>query len=313
MDSFWKEASNEDFRLDRKKKELGYTNEMISEKSGVPISTVNKIFGGFTEKPRYNTLQSIECVLFPEIHSPKEAALYKDIVENLALDWGNRVAEGAAIDEYNFEPLRKEEVIGEYERLLSRKKAGEFTVSDLDNLPEGMIIELIDGVIYDRNTPTKKHQLIVTQLSAQLDAAKDKVKGKRKDCLVLVAPTGVRLSKEDEKNRLIPDILMVCDKAKYNDKEEEDIIGAPDLVIEVLSPSTEKHDTFVKFNKYWAIGVREYWIIDVIREEIFVYNFEKRTVPKTYSFEDSIPLEISAGAITIDFKSINDSLKNYFG
>lgn len=299
--------------LIERKKELGYTNEMISEKSGVPISTVNKIFGGFTEKPRYNTLQSIECVLFPELHSPKEAALYKDIVENLALDWGNRVAEGLAVDEYNYEPLKKEEVIGEYERLLSQKKAGEFTVSDLDNLPEGMIIELIDGVIYDRNTPTKKHQLVVTKLSAQLDTAKDKAKGKNKDCLVLVAPTGVRLSKEDEKNRLIPDILMVCDKEKYNDKEEEDIIGAPDLVIEVLSPSTEKHDTFVKFNKYWAIGVREYWIIDVIREEIFVYNFEKVTVPKTYTFEDSIPLEISAGAITIDFKSITESLRNYFG
>ena len=249
--------------LIERKKELGYTNEMISEKSGVPISTVNKIFGGFTEKPRYNTLQSIECVIFPELHSPKEA--------------------------------------------------GEFTVSDLDNLPEGMLIELIDGVIYDRNTPTKKHQLIVTRLSAQLDAAKDKVKGKRKDCLVLVAPTGVRLSKEDEKIRLIPDILMVCDKEKYNDKEEEDIIGAPDLVIEVLSSSTEKHDTFVKLNKYWTIGVREYWIIDIEREEIYVYSFEKRIAPKTYNFEDLIPLEISAGAITIDFKSINDSLKNYFG
>ena len=299
--------------LIERKKELGYTNEMISEKSGVPISTVNKIFGGFTEKPRYNTLQSIECVLFSELHSPKEAALYKDIVENLALDWGNRVAEGLAVDEYNYEPLRKGEVIGEYEKLLSRKKAGEFTVSDLDKLPEGLLIELIDGVIYDRNTPTKKHQLIVTKLSAQLDAAKDMVKGKHKDCLVLVAPTGVRLSKDDEKNRLIPDILMVCDKEKYNDKEEEDIIGAPDLVIEVLSPSTEKHDMFVKLNKYWAIGVREYWIIDLIREEIYVYNFERKIPPKTYTFEDSIALEISAGAITIDFKNITDSLRNYFG
>lgn len=299
--------------LIERKKELGYTNEMISEKSGVPISTVNKIFGGFTEKPRYNTLQSIECVLFPEIHSPKEAALYKDIVENLALDWGNRVAEGAAIDEYNFEPLKKEEVVGEYEKMLSWKKAGEFTIEDLERLPEGMIIELIDGVMYDRNTPTKKHQLIVTHLSSQLFTAVNKLRDKHKDCLVLVAPTGVRLSKEDLKNRFIPDILMVCDKKKYNDKDMEDIVGAPDLVIEVLSPSTEKHDTFVKFNKYWAIGVKEYWIIDIKREEIHVYNFEKGTVPKTYTFEDSIPLEISKGAITIDFKSITESLKNYFG
>ena len=234
--------------LIERKKELGYTNEMISEKSGVPLSTVNKIFGGITEKPRYNTLQSIECVLFPEHHSPKEAALYKDIVENLALDWGNRVAEGEAVDEYRAVP-EAEEVIGEYEKMLSWKKAGEFTVDDLENLPEGMLVELIDGVLYDRNTPSIKHQFVAGKLFAQLDAAVENERGKNKDSLVLTAPTGVRQSKEDRKNRLIPDILMVCDKEKYNDMEEGEIIGAPDLVIEVLSPSTENHDRFVKFNK----------------------------------------------------------------
>lgn len=298
--------------LIERKKELGYTNEMISEKSGVPLSTVNKIFGGFTEKPRYNTLQSIECVLFPEQHNPKEAALYKDIVENLALDWEDRVAEGAALDEYISESSN-EEIVSAYDKLLSRKKPGEFTVDDLEKLPEGMLIELIDGVMYDRNTPTKQHQFVAGKLFVQLDTAVEKARDKHKGCLVLAAPTGVRQSKEDRKNRLIPDILMVCDKEKYNDEDEGDIVGAPDLVIEVLSPSTEKHDRLVKFNKYWTMGVREYWIIDIKSEEIYVYNFEKGTAPKTYSFEDRIPLEISDGAISVDFKSISDRLKNYFG
>ena len=65
--------------IKERKKELGYTNEMISELSGVPLGTVQKFFGGATSRPRFNTIQSIECVLFPEKHSKKEAALYKDI------------------------------------------------------------------------------------------------------------------------------------------------------------------------------------------------------------------------------------------
>lgn len=298
--------------LIERKKELGYTNEMISEKSGVPLSTVQKIFGGFTEKPRYNTLQSIECVLFPELHSPKESALYKDIVEQLALDWGNQVSEGIAVDEYRAVPSKRE-VIDTYEKVLSWKKPGEFTVDDLEKIPDGMYIELIDGMIYDTNTPSNKHQFIAGKLFVQLDVAIEKARDKHKDCLVFMAPTGVFTSKEDRKNWLIPDVLVVCDKEKYNDGEEKNIVGAPDLVIEVLSPSTEKHDRIIKLNKYWKIGVREYWIINIEDEEIYVYNFEKGVAPKTYGFEDRIPVEISNGDITIDFKRISDSLKTYFG
>ena len=145
--------------LIERKKELGYTNEMISEKSGVPLSTVNKIFGGITEKPRYNTLQSIQCVLFPEQYTKKEAALYKDIAENLALDWGDRVSEGYALDEY-MGTSSKEEVIRKYEEVISWKKAGEITVDDIENIPDGMFIELIEDMsrIQERvNEANKEH------------------------------------------------------------------------------------------------------------------------------------------------------------
>ena len=67
--------------IKKRKIELGYTNEMIAEKSGVPLGTVQKFFGGATSKPRFNTIQSIECVLFPELHGRKEAAIYKEIAE----------------------------------------------------------------------------------------------------------------------------------------------------------------------------------------------------------------------------------------
>ena len=249
--------------LKKRKEELGYTNEMVSKLSGVPLGTVQKFFGGSTSKPRYNTLQSIECVLFPELHSKKEAALYKE---------------------------------------------GEFTIEDWKNLPDGAWMELIDGVLYDRNYPTKRHQFVATQLTILLGIA---IKEKGGPCLVL-GPAGVQPDENDDKNGFIPDVLIVCDREKYT-KDEETIVGAPDFVAEVLSPSTEKYDRTKKLNKYWQKGVREYWIIDIKNEEVIVYRFEKAVPPVVYGFEEQVPLGISEGDIIIDFKSISDGLKRYFG
>ncbi|MCQ2563607.1 MAG: Uma2 family endonuclease [Mogibacterium sp.] len=237
--------------LKKRKEELGYTNEMVSKLSGVPLGTVQKFFGGATSKPRYNTLQSIECILFPELHSKIE-------------DW--------------------------------------------KNLPDGAWMELIDGVLYDRNYPTKRHQYIASQLVIQLSIA---IKEKGGPCLVL-GPAGVQPDENDDRNGFIPDVLIVCDKEKYT-KDEETIVGAPDYVAEVLSPSTEKYDRTLKLNKYWQKGVREYWLIDIKGEEVTVYQFEKGVPPVTYGFEEQIPLGISEGAIVIDFKDISDGMKRFFG
>ena len=293
--------------LKRRKIELGYSNEMISAKSGVPLGTVQKIFGGTTKKPRFNTLQSIQCVLFPELHSPKEAALYKDIVHNLTLDYADRVDETNAFDEYRYEMPEEEHKVS-YEQVMSWKQPGEFTVEDWINLPDGSVMELIDGVLYDRNTPTTRHQFIVMKLTIQLDAAIES-KGKG-HCLVLSAPTGVQPDADDEKNGLIPDVLLVCDKEKYKGKEI--IVGAPDFVAEVLSPSTEKYDRTKKFIKYWKAGVREYWVIDLENEVVLTYMFGEKTIVENYSFEDQIPLGISNGEIVVDFRSISDRMHQYF-
>ena len=250
--------------LIERKSELGYTNEMISEKSGVPLSTVNKIFGRQTAKPRYNTLQSLHCVLFPEIHSRKETA----------------------------------------------KKQGEYTIQDWLDLPDGLHMELIDGRLYDRNTPTTKHQFIAGELYAELRSALRSEKKGHKDCRVFIAPASVQPDMADDRNGYIPDVFIVCDKKKY--KEGEMIKGAPDFVAEVLSPSTEKYDRGSKLNKYWQSGVREYWIIDISEEEVCVYEFGKGVPPAVYSFDDQIPLGISEGRITVDFKSISDYMHESF-
>lgn len=295
--------------LIERKKELGYTNEMISEKSGVPLSTVNKIFGGITTRPRYNTLQSLECVLFPEKHDRREAAINKELVRNLSLDYADSVEEDSALSEYSSESSAAERKHS-YEKVVSWKNQGEYTVEDWRNLPDGVMMELIDGVLYDRSTPSKRHQFIATKLVVQLDAAIEKT-GHEK-CIVFTAPTGVQIDAEDRRTGLIPDVFMVCDEKKYS-SENDDIIGAPDFVTEILSPSTREYDKSRKLNLYWKAGVREYWIIDITFKEIWVYQFEKGIPPESYSFEDRIPLGISGGEIVIDFKSIADRMRMLFG
>lgn len=112
--------------MKKRKKELGYTNERVSELSGVPLGTVQKIFAGVTESPRYDTLLALEKVL-----GRKE----------------NVVKEPSAC--YGRESLRH---------------SGEYTVEDYYALPPERRVELIDGVIYDMASPTSVHQMIATEI-----------------------------------------------------------------------------------------------------------------------------------------------------
>jgi Uma2 family endonuclease len=110
------------------------------------------------------------------------------------------------------------------------------------------------------------------ELSAQLHAY---LKGKK--CKVYPAPFGVRPFEqegddpEDVDTLVEPDICVVCDPSKLDDMGCK---GAPDLVIEVLSPSTIRHDRFTKFNLYQRAGVREYWIVDPAGKSIQVFILE---------------------------------------
>ena len=85
------------------------------------------------------------------------------------------------------------------------------------------------------------------------------------------------------------------------------IVGAPDLVIEVLS-SNWYHDTVRKLKKYKNAGVREYWIIMPEQKEVLVYFFDKSDAPQYYSFEDSIPVHIWDGKCEIDFGAVYEAV-----
>ena len=282
--------------LKARKTELGYTNEMVAELSGVPLGTIQKVFGGTTSAPRYDTLKKIEKALFPEMGRSCGPVDYDDVIRSSSLSEPVLVRESSNLAYYGY---NNEAYAG--------KKQGEYTIDDLYALPDEVRMELIDGCLYDMAPPTSVHQYLAGQMLIQIENAM--IANDNKHCLPLMSPIGVQLNK-DKKNLLQPDVIVVCDKDKF---QRGVVYGAPDFVAEVLSPSTAGYDRLLKLNKYWTAGVREYWIIDPKKEEIIAYCFEKGTAPVTYTFEDKVPLGISGGLVTIDFAPITARMRHFFG
>lgn len=108
---------------------------------------------------------------------------------------------------------------------------------------------------------------------------------------------------------VVPDISVVCENDRFT---EQYLDGAPDLVVEVLSPSTRKKDMTLKLGKYAAAGVREYWIIDPKKETVIVYEFSREDEADTqihfYTFENQIPVGIWNGECVVDFVEIKSCL-----
>lgn len=180
-----------------------------------------------------------------------------------------------------------------------QKKQGEFTIEDLEKFPDDMRMELIDGVIYDMAAPNHKHQIIAGKVFWIFEDFVMKKKGK---CIVEMAPMNVQLDRDD-KTMVQPDILITCDRDKLL---KNSVYGDPDLVVEILSPSTRKKDVTIKLRKYKNAKVREFWIIDPDKKLVQVYEFEKSDFPTTYTFEDKIPVGIFGGECEVDFGMINE-------
>lgn len=180
------------------------------------------------------------------------------------------------------------------------KKQGEYTVDDFYAFPDDILVELIDGVVYHMNTPSVAHQEIVAEISYLLKDYIVKNKGK---CKVFTSPLSVQLDCDD-KTMVLPDIVVICDKDKITPRC---IYGAPDMVVEVLSPSTRRYDMTTKMAKYMNAGVREYWIVDLDKKKILVYNWEQEEFPRIYGFESKIPVWVFEDKCVVDFKTIYQS------
>ena len=147
------------------------------------------------------------------------------------------------------------------------KQQGEYTIEDYYALPEDVRAELIDGVLYNMTAPRLIHQRLLLDIAVQLQAQIDARGG---ECQVFVAPLDVKLD-SDNKTMVQPDVMILCDP----DKEEEwGIDGAPDFLMEILSPSTRRKDMQVKLKKYRSSGVKEYWMIDPKEKKLYAYDFE---------------------------------------
>ena len=117
---------------------------------------------------------------------------------------------------------------------------------------------------------------------------------------VYLAPFAVFLF-ADESKYLKPDISVICDKDKLND---HGCNGAPDWVIEIVSPSSRAMDYYTKSSLYHSAGVREYWIVDPMKQTILVYDMEHDSAPVIYSFTDSIKANIYDD-LWIDFQKLD--------
>ncbi len=154
---------------------------------------------------------------------------------------------------------------------LPRRDSEHHTYADYRSWPEDCRYELIDGIAYAMSpAPTRRHQEVVGEIFRQIADALDGT-----PCRTYLAPFDVRLPAAADLSDghidtvVQPDISVVCDRRKLDD---QGCRGAPDWIIEVLSPSTAGHDQILKRALYERVGVREYWLVHPTDAIVTVYS-----------------------------------------
>ena len=147
-----------------------------------------------------------------------------------------------------------------------------YTTDDIYALPSGKRAELIQGQIYAMAPPTSTHQRIVNYVSTEINLYIRKNSG---SCEVFPAPFAVFL-RGDNRTYVEPDLSVICDREKV---DEKGCHGAPDWVIEIVSPSSRRMDYYTKLAEYKEAGVREYWIVDPCKKYVIVYDLEHEEAP----------------------------------
>lgn len=159
------------------------------------------------------------------------------------------------------------------------------TSEDYWNLPDGQRAELIGGKLYDMAPPSYVHQKLVMELSATI---REYIRNNNGSCEIIPAPFAVNLN-ADDKTYVEPDISVICDKNKLTERGCD---GAPDFVVEVVSPSSRRIDYSTKNTIYSESGVREYWIVDPAKERTTVYRYEEDAAPMIIPFEQPVVVGI---------------------
>lgn len=167
-----------------------------------------------------------------------------------------------------------------------------YTIEDILNLPEGVRAELVDGKLYNKESPGWKHQWLVGQIFTVICKYVTQHAGAGR---AFVGPVSVYLNGDDS-TYLEPDVFVVSDLGKLEDRG---YVGAPDWVIEVISPDSITMDYVTKQYEYMMAGVREYWIVDLRTERVVVVGVEEPRI-QVYSFQEKVPSRVLEG-VSIDF------------
>lgn len=179
-----------------------------------------------------------------------------------------------------------------------------YTYNDYLTLSSDEQIEIIEGHIYNMSSPSAAHQRLSMILSAEIY---NYIKANNGQCEVFTAPFDVVLTNETDINNsntvVIPDISVICDKNKITSKC---CVGSPDMIIEIVSPSNASNDYVRKLYEYEKYQVKEYWIVNPIEKNIFVYTLNNNTygAPKVYTFKDKVKVNLYNN-LSIDFNLLN--------
>ena len=287
------------------KREHGLTYEDIASRTGVPLGTVTKIFTGASKSPRYTTIEKLSS-FFEDLSEDTIEDRYEYYKKNFLPPLSTEHHGDAVSDNINeYTAVRSEAVKTRWG--IPVKKQGDYTIEDYYMIPDEFRVELIDGVIHEKNTPTTVHQFLVGEIYRVIA---NYIRGGKGGCLPYFSPISVELS--GEKDTMVqPDLMILC-KDRRDRLKRGLIYGAPDLIVEVLSPSTKQYDRIEKLRKYETSGVREYWLVDPESKTVVVYDFSAEVYPAIYGFKDKIPVGIYDGDLVIDFAEIDDYLEQVY-
>lgn len=177
-----------------------------------------------------------------------------------------------------------------------------FSLEQYEALPEDVRAEVFDGEIYDMASPSEDHQIISMELSTILNTY---IKSKKGGCRVFHAPFDVKLN-DNPLTIVQPDLMIICDRSKLDGKR---CSGAPDFIIEIVSPGSPADDYIRKLFYYKNFLVREYWIVDPRRKTVTVNFFEKNIVSVPYTFDSTVKVNIFDD-LYINFAEISEVLNH---
>ena len=252
----------------RRKRELGYTNQQMAELSHLPLATVQKVLGGTTQSPRYQTIRALSAVF--EKSGDRSGGGYAEAQKEFPKTAGAVRDPGAAYAAY-----APEDGPG----TVRYPRQGSYTIEDYLALPDEQRVELIDGVFYDMAAPTTPHQLIGGEVYAQLRAFLLEKKG---SCIPFVSPVDVRLDR-DERTMVQPDVCVVCDPSKITKLGKYLRAGV---------------------REYWMVDPDQKAVTRVLFEEPSGEYTEGDLKMETFPFEKPVPVGIFGDVCVIDFGEI---------